>query len=218
MLAATSRKMVSTMVMDSLSALLDGECSAEETDRLLGEIERSPELARQWSRMCLARDARAGVSVPLHQPCICDAVMSRLDPAPAAADAKVVDLAVHKASRSGRQRFTGTAAWKPLIGFAAAASVGAAAVFLLQPQSGTVDPTPSNGIPAAGTLAHWNRGDARAVQPVAVAGDEAHAQMLREYLMDHSSAVAGEGLGSTLRYARFAAHTADYRPEPSEQP
>lgn len=206
------------MVMDSLSALLDGECSPEETARLLDEIERAPELARQWSRMCLARDVRAGVTLRSGQPCICDAVMSQLDPRPAAADAKVVDLAVHKASRVSRSRFAGAAAWKPLVGFAAAASVGAAAVFFLQPQSGNPDSTPGNSIPVAGTMAHWNRGDARAVQPVAVVGDEAHAQMLREYLMDHSSAVAGEGLGNTLRYARFAAHTADYRPESSEQP
>ena len=46
---------------------------------------------------------------------------------------------------------------------------------------------------------------------------QAHADELRQYLMDHSSAVAGEGLGGTLRYARFAAHTADYRPEPGAQ-
>jgi len=43
-------------------------------------------------------------------------------------------------------------------------------------------------------------------------------QMLREYLMDHSNAIADEGVGGTLRYARFAAHTAEYRSQTDEQP
>ena len=48
--------------------------------------------------------------------------------------------------------------------------------------------------------------------------DDAHARMLREYLMDHSNAIADEGVGGTLRYARFAAHTAEYRSQADEQP
>ena len=140
--------------------------------------------------------------------------MSQLDDAPAAMDGKVVDLAVRKAERVGAaSRLRMPAAWKPLAGFAAAASMGAAAVFFLQPQSGgdaSGGEQPVRGIPVAGTLAHWKQ-QPGVVQPVALTSDEAHNQMLQEYLMDHSSAVAGEGFGSTLRYARFAAHTADYR-------
>jgi len=35
--------------------------------------------------------------------------------------------------------------------------------------------------------------------------------VLRDFLMDHSNSVGG--VGGTLRYARFAAHTAEYRPQ-----
>lgn len=212
------------MALDALSALLDGECSKEELDRVLADLERSPELARQWSRLCLARDAREGVSVESGQPCICADVMSRLDDAPAPADARVVEMAAHRAHREAAAAAPPSVrsvfAWRPLVGFAAAASVGAAAVFFLQPKEGAGIGEPGRpvGIPVAGTLANWNTGTVTAVQPVALSEDEAHAEMLREYLIDHSSAVAGESLGGTLRYARFAAHTVQYRPEPVSQP
>lgn len=213
------------MALDSLSALLDGECSKDELDRVLAELEQSPELARQWSRLCLSRDVREGVRLRSAGTCICDDVMSRLDTAPAPADATVIDLAARQATRqvtrqAGRPSALQTLrnpVWKPLVGFAAAASMGAAAVFLLQPQANPIDPDRQMGIPAAGTLAHWQSAPASAVQAVVLSEDQAHADELRQYLMDHSSAVAGEGLGGTLRYARFAAHTADSRPEPDAQ-
>lgn len=205
------------MALDSLSALLDGECSKEELDRVLAELERSPDVARQWSRLCLSRDVREGVQLRSAGACICGDVMNRLDTAPAPADATVIDLAARQASRQSATRVLHNPIWKPLVGFAAAASMGAAAVFLLQPQADTIDPDRQMGIPAAGTLAHWQSSPTPAVQTVVLSEDQAHADELHQYLMDHSSAVAGEGLGSTLRYARFAAHTADYRPEPGAQ-
>lgn len=198
------------MPQDSLSALLDGECSGPELDRLLEELDRSPELAEQWSRMCLAREAREGTQVRVDQPCICAGVMSALDEAPAAA-AKVVDLAARRASR----RAAVARIWKPLVGFAAAASMGAAAVYVIQPGG---SPTRSGGPEfASGTLARWNV-DGSEPRTVASTGDEAYAQMLREYMMDHSNAIADEGVGGTLRYARFAAHTAEHRPQEEELP
>lgn len=214
------------MALDALSALLDGECSDQELDRVLEELERSPELARQWSRMCLSRDAREGVRVTPPAACICSEVMGRLDATPGAVDdpARIVDLASRRTRRaaataSAEQRRRSGYPWRPLVGFAAAASMGAAAVFFLQPQQ-DADPSRPVGIPAAGTLAHWNSATPAGVEarPVALSQDDAHAEMLREYLIDHSSVAAGEGLGSTLRYARFAAHTADYRPEPAARP
>lgn len=204
-----TEEMVSPMPQDSLSALLDGECTGPELDRLLDELERSPELGRQWSRLCMAREAQAGTRIAAQQPCICNDVMSRLDPQPQAAGGKVVDLAVHKATqqagRAARRPLASTLGgyWKPAVGFAAAASMGAAAMMFVQPRS---EPAPG-GYASSGTLANWS-GATREVQTVS-AQDEAHAQMLREYLMDHSNAIADEGVGSTLRYARFAAHTAE---------
>ncbi|MGQ0697785.1 MAG: sigma-E factor negative regulatory protein [Panacagrimonas sp.] len=194
------------MVKDSLSALLDGECTGPELDRLLDELSCSPELGREWSRLCLTREARAGTRVTATQTCICAGVMSRLDESPATPSVKVVDLAVVRAAK----KFSLPSKWKPAVAFAAAASMGAAAVLLVQPKSGTAT------VGSGQTELVWG-GDRRPdVQPVSNQ-DDAHAQMLRQYMMDHSSAVADEGVGSTLRYARFAAHTAEYRQQPEEQ-
>lgn len=159
----------------------------------------------------MAQEARSGTRITKQQPCICEDVMSRLDAVPAQADAKVVDLAAHKAGRVTRRPLA--TYWKPAVGFAAAASMGAAAVMFVQPQT---EPAAGGGYAATGTVASWTGGDP-SLRTVAVE-DEAHAQMLREYLMDHSNAIADEGVGGTLRYARFAAHTAEYRSQPDEQP
>lgn len=207
--------MVQPMPQESLSALLDGECTGSELDRLLDELERSPELGEQWSRLCMAREARAGTRIGSEQPCICADVMSRLEAAPAGADAKVVDLAVHRATVSAARRPRVASMWKPVVGFAAAASVGAAAVMFLQPQSGGGVAEPVGG-PAA-SVASIGSTD-RNLRTVSNDVEDAHTQMLREYLMDHSNAIADEGVGGTLRYARFAAHTAEYRSQSDEQP
>ena len=207
------------MPQESLSALLDGECTGPELDRLLEELERSPELGAQWSRLCMVREARAGTRIGTEQPCICADVMSRLDAAPATADAKVVDLAVHRARVVGAARRPRMATfWKPAIGFAAAASVGAAAVMFLQPQNGGLaDPGPGLAPAGLATAVAPSDPNLRTVAATSDA-DDAHARMLREYLMDHSNAIADEGVGGTLRYARFAAHTAEYRSQADEQP
>ena len=210
--------MVQPMPQESLSALLDGECTGPELDRLLDELERSPQMGEQWSRLCLAREARAGTRIGSEQPCICADVMSRLDTAPAGTDAKVVDLAVRRAKLfAGRRHPRVASLWKPAVGFAAAASVGAAAMMFLQPQKNGLAESGGSFGPAA-SLATIEPAD-RNVRAVATSDVEhAHAQMLREYLMDHSNAVADEGVGGTLRYARFAAHTAEYRSQSDEQP
>lgn len=209
--------MVQPMPPESLSALLDGECTGPELDRLLDELERSPELGERWSRLCMAREARAGTRIGAEQPCICADVMSRLETAPAGADAKVIDLAVHRAAATGHRRGRILPFWKPAVGFAAAASVGAAAVMFLQPQPGAGLVEPGQGL-APASLATIGSPD-RTLRTVATSEvDHAHAQMLREYLMDHSNAIADEGVGGTLRYARFAAHTAESRSQMDEQP
>jgi negative regulator of sigma E activity len=209
--------MVQPMPQESLSALLDGECTGPELDRLLEELERSPALGEQWSRLCMAREARVGTRIGNEQPCICADVMSRLDAAPATPDAKVIDLAVHRATVASGRRTRMATLWKPAVGFAAAASVGAAAVMFLQPQNGGLA-EPAGGLAPAGLATAMGPSD-RNLRTVATSdADSAHAQMLREYLMDHSNAIADEGVGGTLRYARFAAHTAEYRSQADEQP
>ena len=201
------------MVKDSLSALLDGECSAKELDQLLDELDRSPELAQQWSRLCLAREAAEGTRIGAEQPCICAGVMSRLDEQ-SEAHPKVIDLAARRLARFPKI----AAYWKPAVGFAAAASMGAAAVLLVQPAADrTLPGVDANGF-TSGQLAGWvPAGGSGALQPVAsLDRDDAHAEMLQQYLMDHSNAIAGDGVGGTLRYARFAAHTAEYQTQADE--
>ena len=199
------------MSHESLSALLDGECTAEEMDRLLDEIESSPELKVQWSRMCLAREAVTGTRVRKTQVCICANVMAHLDPVPeAVVNSKVVELTRRKPVRR----------WQSLAGYAAAASVAAVALLI----------SFNTSIPVTGDTAAVS--EVAAVTPpqavasvaptrdVALRQDDGSQQWtdagddLDNYLMEHNSSVGGQGMavGGTLRYARFAAHSADYQP------
>lgn len=214
------------MSNESLSALLDGEVSSVELDRILSEMERSPETAERWSRLCRQRDAQEGVRIIKGQTCICSGVMAGLDASPEAvvATPKVVELA-------SRRRIS-PQVWKPLAGFAAAASVAAVAVLVVRPDSeapGLVsssqrssgDLTPainvSNPIPMP-TLSHPGRG--YQYQTVSVSprelqnwaqNEDGQTTQLRDFLVDHSNAIAAQGIGGTLRYARFDAHTAQYQ-------
>src|SRR5690349_12732691 len=100
------------MSHESISALLDGECSPDELDRLLDEMERDPTLKAEFTRQCLAREVIAGTRIGKSQPCICGDVMARLDDEPASTGGRVVELAA-------RRRAIPVAQWKPLAGLAA---------------------------------------------------------------------------------------------------
>lgn len=206
------------MSSEMLSAALDGESSPEELDRLLAEIEQSPELKTQWSRMCLARDALNGAQVQPDRPDITDRVMAGIgDEAPSG---KVVPLV--------RRRPGGF--WRPAIGLASAASVASIA-FYLGYRSPSVPPVVATSkapaslvattpaarqvaavaeVPQARVVAVDSRGtEARPAE----SQEEWDARSLNPYLMDYSSYRAGAGMADTLGYARFAAHTAEYTPE-----
>ena len=203
------------MTRETLSAALDGECSREELDRLLSELERSPQLRLEWSRWCLARDALAGAAVRPDQPSICASVMSALE-AEEQPSGKVVALAP-------RRR---TFAWRPLVGLATAASVASVAFYLgyhspAIPVAGMV----AKAATAATTLTGAPQlvaADGAAARP-ALSRDQRHsgwdslpdedAQQLNNYLIDYSTYRAGSGMSNTLGYARFAAHTAEYSPD-----
>ncbi|MGH8456070.1 MAG: sigma-E factor negative regulatory protein [Stenotrophobium sp.] len=200
------------MSHESLSALLDGECSAGELDRLLEEMASSPALKQQWSRLCLTREALADTRVRRSQPCLCSAVMAHLDSVPeAVVNPKVVELSLRHAPRR----------WHSLAGLAAAASV--AAVALLVSFNASTPVTGQNETPAAvavNSATNPSRASPDFTRTVALKDDgEQHwvsaGDDLDNYLMEHSSSVAGEGMGmgGTLRYARFAAHSAAYHPE-----
>ncbi|MGH8461007.1 MAG: sigma-E factor negative regulatory protein [Stenotrophobium sp.] len=204
------------MSHESLSALLDGECTAEETTRLLDQIGSTPELKLQWSRLCLTREAIAGTRVRKAQACICANVMAHLDPVPeAVVNSRVVELTRRRPMRR----------WQSLTGLAAAASIAAVALLVSFNTS-----TPVTGDSASGAnvalvnpQAAVSGGAAAATRNVALRQGDGSQQWtdagddLDNYLMEHNSSVAGQGvaMGGTLRYARFAAHSADYQPDPS---
>lgn len=192
------------MAKDSLSALLDGECSPRELDRILDEMERSPELKLAWSRLCLSRDAGEGVRVRKGQPCICAGVMSNLDARPESVAAKVVPLF--------KQRIRGY--WKPLAGFAAAASVAGVALTLnLGNRDSSVTAGAGMNLPqvSAPVSVPAVQRRPRYLQTVSASADDvqraAIEDELRSYLIEHSNTLADRGMGATLSYARFAAHS-----------
>jgi len=114
------------MSQESLSALVDGECSDAELDRLLAEMDRQPGLGQQWSRWHLSREAAEGTRVLDGQPCICAGVMAALEEP--RRTGRVVDLAAFR-------RRVATLPWRPAVGLAAAASMGAAAMLFLPPNN-----------------------------------------------------------------------------------
>lgn len=194
------------MAKDSLSALLDGECSPAELNRILEDMERSPDLKQAWSRLCLARDAGEGVRVRQGQSCICSAVMANLDPP----SVSVVDRVVPRRMRGRVRR-----AWKPAMGLALAASVAAVAVVLNVRDTGPAV-LPGVAGPQFASEASLPMAQRRprylqtvAAGPTAADGVRRAAidDELRSYLIEHSNTLAGRGMGATLPYARFAAHS-----------
>jgi negative regulator of sigma E activity len=206
------------MSYEKLSALLDGECSAEEMDSLLAEFAQSPELKAQWSRLCLSREATEGTLYRKGQSCIVAGVMANLDKAP-------VELAKPNVVELRRPR---AMLIKQAAGWAVAASVAMVAMLVgVNSHNETSVPvstaavqnvTPMTTEPVSYPVVLPRQ--ARNLQSVALrsngeqqwqdAGDD-----LDNYLIEHNSSLAeqGIGMGGTLRSARFAAHSATYHPE-----
>ena len=209
------------MSQETLSALLDGECTPEELDRLLDQMDRSPDLKSAYSRLCLSREAREGTRIASEQACICAGVMAGLDEAPLPASDKLVDLDSRRPSRRAV-----LARWKPVAGFAAAASFGAVAMLVTLPQTALVaqhgEAAPGFSPAAVTAPVSLPLPSARPQGLRAVSASAAEIQQMQEddlsnYLIEHSNTAASRGMGGTLSYARFAAHNAVYRPQAEEQ-
>ncbi|HUP92761.1 MAG TPA: sigma-E factor negative regulatory protein [Solimonas sp.] len=192
------------MSQESLSALFDGECSPAEVERLLNEMQQTPELKSAFSRMCLSREAQEGTRVSRDQPCICAGVMSQLDAEPKSSSTVV---ALYRKPAPAFQ-------WRPLAGLAAAASFGALAVLVAMPQSR--DAAISGAAPSAVVDGQLTKVSVpvRPLPPnvLAVSASQDEVDDLRNYMIEHSNTLADRGMGGSLSYARFTAHTADYRP------
>lgn len=188
---------------ESLSALLDGECSPSELDTVLQDLERNPESRRRLSRQILAREARRGVAVRKADLDFADRVMAGLDALPAeAASAKVVSMA----PRSGAGF-----PWRPALGLAAAAAFGAVAVLVLRPAATPVPET----APTVAAVSPAVESEAAAPEQADWSSlDEQKRQQLRNYLIAYSQSRAQQGMSGTLGYARYAAYT-DYHAQDS---
>jgi negative regulator of sigma E activity len=200
------------MAKDSLSALLDGECSPGELDRILEEMDRSPELKASWSRLCVSRDAMEGVHIRKPAIDLCAGVMAQLGERPVSTSARVVQLFRARA----HARSYAPSYWKPLAGLAAAASIAAVALTLNLRQDGPAAGSGLVGMPQIASEVSLPAAQRRPryLQTVSVDADSAEMarraamqEELRDYLIEHSNTLADRGMGVTLSYARFAAHS-----------
>lgn len=109
------------MNRESLSALLDGECKTGELDQLLAELDRTPALRSEWSRLCIARESLQGKARRTDEALVRNvmAAIAREAAAPAPRPVRAISWA-----------------WlRPVAGYALAASVGAVTVFSLLPNT-----------------------------------------------------------------------------------
>lgn len=200
-----------------LSALLDGECTPAELDDLLRDCAASSALARRFERFCLVRDVlHGGVAQPDRG--FCARVMAQVS-APAV---RHIRLPWHRRRQV-----------RPVVGLALAASLGA----LLTVAVVRIGAVPYTGhVPAQLAARHLPVVTAAASVPrlaratpvtavrsgpapastavTEVSWDQLQpeaARQLDDFLMEHASYRAGEGMGGALSYARVAAHQISYQ-------
>lgn len=179
---------------ESLSALLDGECSPSELEQVLSDLERDPALREEFSRLCLARELRHGTRVRSARLDFPSRVMAALD-REAAEPAVVVPI-------GNRVR---RLPWRAAASLAAAAAVGAVTVMAIRPAG----PAPAASPAIALSQPAVTPAEGELVQTQYAELDDENARQLRNYLMTYQS--RGQGVGATLGYARYAAYT-DERP------
>jgi len=165
----------------------------------------------RWSRWHLRREVGEGTRYTGEQASICAGVMAGLDEPQKTG--RVVDL-------SAWRRRVVALPWKPAVGFAAAASMGAAAVLFLAPQQhradfegGASDGAASSvrvSNPLGNTLSLPGTRAMGRLQSVSLTGDnnsgttfadEEYAALLRDYVASRNAAAYGD-VGNQ-RYARF---------------
>lgn len=180
---------------ESLSALLDGECSPDELDRLLAELERDPELARHFSRQCLARETRSGTRVRAADLDFSSRVIAALHAEPESA-------VLPFPSRPNRW------SWRTAASLAAAAAVGAVAVLVVRPPPAATAPVAGPVPETVTTTTVAQEVDETPYDKL----DDDNARQLRNYLIAYNRSRGQQGVGSTMGYARYTAYTGD-RPD-----
>lgn len=180
---------------ETLSALLDGECTPSELDRLLSELERDPALREHFSRQCLARESRLGTRIRSANLDFSAGVLAALQ-------SEEPPVVVALGDRVRRLP------WRMAASLAAAAAVGALAVLVVRPDASPM----SQGVPIAQTTATEPVTEGAAAEPVQTQFaelDDENARQLRNYVIAYSQSRGQQGVGSTLGYARYAAYTDD---------
>lgn len=181
---------------ESVSALMDGECSPSELERLLSELERDPALREQFSRQCLVRESRQGTRVRSAQLDFSSSVLAALD-------REGVEPAVVVSMGNRVRRLP----WRAAASLAAAAAVGAVAVMAIRPAG--PDPAASAAVALSPPAVTPAQVEGEPVETRYAELDDENARQLRNYLITYQS--RGQGVGATLGYARYAAYT-DERP------
>lgn len=226
------------MSEELLSALLDGECTPAEIEAALAAIERSPALKARWTRMCMTRDAMAGVRIAKPAADLTASIMAALDDQPeVATSSNVVPLRPRVAAPVPTQAPASTAAaavavsarslrWQRIAGLAVAASI--TAVVAIGGRNLLDQPIVDGGALAeqhaalgASIVKVGANGEIAGQAPVDVASEDSpawdqldadSARQLNEYLIRHSSGGADAGMGVSLGYSRLVAQQTSYRP------
>lgn len=195
-----------TVLKESLSALVDGECSAAELDALLDACSGQPKLLRLYGRHCAVSEVHAGRHVHRASEDFCAAVMRGVE---APVQRQRVQGSGRSRSRLRRRR------WRAAGGLALAASFGAIVAvtgyrFAAIPgASQMVGTTVASARAGSATLA---RAEAGVHQVQWSQLDPSTTRRLDDYIMEHASYGSGQVMGSALSYARVAAQQVRYSP------
>lgn len=192
-----------------LSAAVDAAATDLEWDALLAAAERDPAVMVEWSCIWQWRDARDGVTLAAGAD-FCSGVMAAI-----AADkplsSNVVTLPT-RAVAAPASKARAARSWRTLVPLSAAAGVVAAVLFV-GGLRGPSNDIPSSQVSASSGTVATTPVSFNSTENIAAVSDTAKAAILNAYLMEHSNSLAERSMGGTLANARFAARTADYRPD-----
>lgn len=192
------------MSKELLSAAVDAAATEAEWDALLEAMDRDTALKAEWSRRWSTRDARDGTRLA-GSTAFCSGVMAAIAQE-APLPSNVVAFPKRAAAPATRARLP----WKTLVPVSAAAGVVAAV--LVVGGLGGREPIRSEVVASAAPSLETTP---VRFTPEAAPGrvDEGRTAILNAYLMEHSNTLAERSMGGALANARFAARTADYRPD-----
>jgi negative regulator of sigma E activity len=199
------------MSEESLSALLDGELSANELDALLTDMASDPSLRATASRWSASRLLIQGHTPSVGDFDIADRVMAIVAAEPLPISGGVSGNVVPLRARRWQKAF------RPAAGLAAAAVVGAVVLAYVPREDDATQTLASEQgselfaltelaeLPVSGGGAESSR------STVASSWEREPANRLNAYYIDYSGHRSVQGVGGPLGYARFAAHNADLR-------